>query len=211
MATPLTDAINALTAYANEVTGASDTTLSDAVETLVAGYGQSGGYTLDDIAGGALQRIDDATITLSEISTPYAFCQSRFNTVRFPNATEISGNLAFQSGSMKYIDLPKCEYINNAFYGCSSIIASVGETNILKLPKIKRLGEYAFYGCRATNVYFYQTDITSISYRAFYNDTYIQHIYVPWSEGAVANAPWGASNATIHYNTVYDSNGEPII
>ena len=39
MATPLTDGINALTAYANEVTGASDTTLSDAVESLVAGYG----------------------------------------------------------------------------------------------------------------------------------------------------------------------------
>lgn len=39
MATPLTDGINALTAYANEVTGASDTNLSDAVETLVAGYG----------------------------------------------------------------------------------------------------------------------------------------------------------------------------
>lgn len=39
MSTPLTDGINALTAYANEVTGASDTTLSDAVETLVAGYG----------------------------------------------------------------------------------------------------------------------------------------------------------------------------
>ena len=37
MAQPLTDAINALTRYANETTGASDTTLSDAVETLVAG------------------------------------------------------------------------------------------------------------------------------------------------------------------------------
>lgn len=41
MSTPLTDGINALTAYANEVTGASDTTLSDAVESLVAGYGVS--------------------------------------------------------------------------------------------------------------------------------------------------------------------------
>ena len=37
--TPLTDAINALTRYANETTGQSDTTLSDAVGTLVAGYG----------------------------------------------------------------------------------------------------------------------------------------------------------------------------
>ena len=40
---PLTDAINALIRYANETTGASDTTLSDAVESLVAGYGGGGG------------------------------------------------------------------------------------------------------------------------------------------------------------------------
>ena len=41
MSTPLTDSINALTTYANEVTGASDTTLSDAVHTLASGYGSS--------------------------------------------------------------------------------------------------------------------------------------------------------------------------
>lgn len=39
MSTPLTDGINALTAYANEVTSASDTTLSDAVGRLCEGYG----------------------------------------------------------------------------------------------------------------------------------------------------------------------------
>ena len=39
MATPLTDSINALTQYANETTGKSDTTLSDAVGSLVEGYG----------------------------------------------------------------------------------------------------------------------------------------------------------------------------
>lgn len=43
MSTPLTDAINALTTYANGVTGAYDTTLSDAVATLAAGYGGGGG------------------------------------------------------------------------------------------------------------------------------------------------------------------------
>ena len=47
--TPLTDAINALTRYANETTGASDTTLSDAVGTLVAGYGGGGGGGLAKI------------------------------------------------------------------------------------------------------------------------------------------------------------------
>ena len=47
--TPLTDAINALTRYANETTGQSDTTLSDAVGTLVAGYGGGGGSGEDYI------------------------------------------------------------------------------------------------------------------------------------------------------------------
>lgn len=40
-AKPLTDAIDALTAYANEVTGESDTTLSEAVHTLADGYGRA--------------------------------------------------------------------------------------------------------------------------------------------------------------------------
>ena len=39
MSTPLTDGINALTQYANEITGKQDTTLSDAVGSLVEGYG----------------------------------------------------------------------------------------------------------------------------------------------------------------------------
>lgn len=48
MSQPLTDAINALTTYANSVTGASDTTLSDAVDSLVAGYGGGGGESISD-------------------------------------------------------------------------------------------------------------------------------------------------------------------
>lgn len=39
----------------------------------------------------------------------------------------------------------------------------------------------------------------------------VQNIYVPWAEGAVANAPWGATNATVHYNTTFDDNGDPIV
>lgn len=47
----LTSRIEALTAYANEVTGESDTTLSDAVATLAGGYGQ-GGINLDSFLNG---------------------------------------------------------------------------------------------------------------------------------------------------------------
>ena len=46
MSTPLTDRIEALTAQANAKTGASDTTLTDAVETLIAGFGSGGDIEL---------------------------------------------------------------------------------------------------------------------------------------------------------------------
>lgn len=42
MATPLTNGINALTQYANEITGKQDATLSDAVRSLVDWYGRGG-------------------------------------------------------------------------------------------------------------------------------------------------------------------------
>ena len=35
---------------------------------------------------------------------------------------------------------------------------------------------------------------------AFDGCTNLTDIKVPWAEGAVANAPWGATNATITYN-----------
>jgi len=52
--TPLTDSIEALTTYANQVTGASDTNLSDAVYTLVQGYGSGGEspFAIDEIVVG---------------------------------------------------------------------------------------------------------------------------------------------------------------
>lgn len=51
MSSPLTDKINALTAYANEITGESDTTLSDAVASLASGYGGGGSSGLEYEAG----------------------------------------------------------------------------------------------------------------------------------------------------------------
>jgi hypothetical protein len=58
---PLVDGLTALTTYANDVTGQEDTTLSDAVESLAAGFGQGaniaqGTFTCDDING--VQTID---------------------------------------------------------------------------------------------------------------------------------------------------------
>ena len=38
--------------------------------------------------------------------------------------------------------------------------------------------------------------------KAFIGCDNLTTINVPWSEGAVENAPWGATNATINYNYV---------
>lgn len=61
--TPLTDAINALTTYSNTVTGASDTTLSEAVATLASGYG-GGGSGEWTTAGIAFNTEPNGAITL---------------------------------------------------------------------------------------------------------------------------------------------------
>lgn len=55
MATPLTDAITALTTYANGITGKSDTNLPDAVRSLADGYG-GGGVTYPFLV--SYERID---------------------------------------------------------------------------------------------------------------------------------------------------------
>lgn len=59
MAQPLTDAINALTTYANSVTGKTppDTTLSDAVATLASGYGGGGGDSYADFSAGNIKAL----------------------------------------------------------------------------------------------------------------------------------------------------------
>lgn len=56
MSTPLADRINALTALANEKTGAEDTTLTEAVGRLIDGYG-------GDFSELVKSRIADATYT----------------------------------------------------------------------------------------------------------------------------------------------------
>ena len=49
MSTPLTDRITALTAQANATTGASDTTLTDAVGRLIGGYKDGIDVTIEDV------------------------------------------------------------------------------------------------------------------------------------------------------------------
>ena len=83
---------------------------------------------------------------------------------------------------------------NRAFYNCR-LLQSVS------LPSgLSTIETYGFSGCSNLSTATFKSKPTSIASNAFSSCTKLYNIYVPWSEGEVSNAPWGATSATIHYN-----------
>ena len=83
---------------------------------------------------------------------------------------------------------------NNAFYNCAKLA-------LTSLPSgITSIGNNAFYNCLGLDSLTFEGKPESISQSAFKECTNLTTINVPWAPGAVANAPWGAINATINYN-----------
>lgn len=72
---------------------------------------------------------------------------------------------------------------------------------LTELPNsLTTIGTCAFYGCTGITSITFKGAPTTIASNAFSGCTNLITINVPWAEGAVANAPWGATNATINYN-----------
>ena len=81
-----------------------------------------------------------------------------------------------------------------AFAGCTNLA-------LTSLPSgLTRIGSAAFQGCTGLTSITFTGKPTSIANNVFSGCTNLTTINVPWAEGEVANAPWGATNATINYN-----------
>lgn len=118
---------------------------------------------------------------------------------------------------------------SQAFYKCPN----VSFTNIPE--EVETIGQEAFYYCTGlTDIKFTNSNSIKIKNNAFYgcsnlhtvtftnknekkydiNSNIFQNcpnlttINVAWSEGEVAYAPWGATNATINYNYTEEEEGE---
>ena len=92
------------------------------------------------------------------------------------------------------ISLPNVtNIVSRAFYGCTAL-ASV------YMPKVARIQSQVFYNCTSLTSITFKSTPTLIDSTAFSGCTNLTTINVPWAEGKVANAPWGATNATINYN-----------
>ena len=82
-----------------------------------------------------------------------------------------------------------------SFQNCKNLIT-------ISIPNsVTSIGFWAFNNCPNLTTVIFKGTPTNIDSSSFSVCDKITDIYVPWSSGAVANAPWGATNATIHYNT----------
>ena len=71
---------------------------------------------------------------------------------------------------------------------------------LTSLPSgLTSIGNNAFEKCTGLTSITFTGTPTSIGNNAFSSCTNLTTINVPWANGAVANAPWGATNATINY------------
>ena len=121
--------------------------------------------------------------------------------VIIPNTVTDIGNNAFRDCTgLTSVTIPNSVTIigNDAFSGCT------GLTSITIPNNVTRININAFYDCTGLTSVVFKGTPTTLGITAFSGCTQSNlHIYVPWAENAVASAPWGARNATIHYN--YDT------
>lgn len=82
----------------------------------------------------------------------------------------------------------------NAFERCSII-------SLTRIPSsLTSIETDTFTYCFGLKELTFEGTPNTLHSRAFYGCSYLTTINVPWAEGEVANAPWGATNATIVYN-----------
>lgn len=118
-----------------------------------------------------------------------------------PNPMKEIGEYAFSMTRVAFDYIPLEKFANiyaSAFEEAEFVSDSltIGNSNV-------SIGQDAFLACyNLKTVTFEPGDLKPnfINGQAFHFCFNIKTINVPWAEGAVANAPWGATNATINYN-----------
>ena len=112
------------------------------------------------------------------------------------NLTTIENHAFYDCLKLSQISFPsQLDTIDDqAFNGCTALKSIIFPT------MIKKISNMAFYKCTNLETVTFQGTPTSIASTAFGSCSKLTTINVPWAEGAVAGAPWGATNATIHYS-----------
>ena len=141
-------------------------------------------------------------------------------TIEMPDDIYYIGNAAFGGcTNLTLTSLPRglMSMGNGVFENCTNLtltslpesLMSIGHyafsscTNLALTTlseDLTTIGNFAFADCTSLTSITFKGTPTTINSTAFNGCTNLTDIKVPWAEGAVANAPWGAKNATITYN-----------
>lgn len=130
---------------------------------------------------------------------PYSFYQSNVEKVVLPPSLLTISGQAFMY----------CNYINEVQFseGLETILAAAFyDCSIPKvvLPKsVKTVAAVSFGVCKQLTEVIFKGKPTNLINSAFNSCPNLTSVKVPWGEGQVEGAPWGATNATITYNYVY--------
>ena len=108
---------------------------------------------------------------------------------------ELNSQFAYNCAKLTEISVPEgiTTLPSLAFGYCG------GLANVTLPSTLKTIVAQCFLNCTALTRIVLPSGITSIASNAFQGCSKLADIYVPWAEGAVSFAPWGATNATIHY------------
>ena len=120
--------------------------------------------------------------------------------------------------NLTYITIPDTvtSIGNNAFTSCINLrnikipygVTSIGDatfsvcnslTNITIPKSVTSIGEGAFFYCKSLTSIVIPENVTSIQRDTFSGSSNLKTILVLQEEGVIANAPWGAYDATIKY------------
>lgn len=121
----------------------------------------------------------------------YAFSKTQITSIEIPAVTNI-GEAAFEwCESLVLTELPETLQTigRNCFYGAKNVAITEIPASVTELT-----GAYAFYMTASKTLTFKGTPTTIHASALGGVDT----VNVPWAEGAVEGAPWGAG--TINYN-----------
>lgn len=145
----------------------------------------------------SLQSVDipDSVTTIAA----YAFngC-SNVNEMVIPDSvTEIGADAFYSCGFMKISKLP-ANLITVGYRAFGLCYGMSGE--ILIPPGVREINADAFQKCNRVTAFTFTGTPDSIASSVFNACASNLIINVPWAEGEVANAPWGATSATINYN-----------
>ena len=130
-------------------------------------------------------------------SSCFAGCTALTKAI-FPSVTIMYGSGVFSGcPNLKTVNFQK---MTNMGSGCFYDNPSLEQ---IDLPSIQVIGSAAFRGCTGLKTVNIGPNIASIPADVFSGTSSDLVINLAVSEGAVANAPWGATDATINYDVPY--------